>query len=737
MTGKKGQSMKKAAVQNKTEDQVRELLSRLNQAEKIIEDLRSSEERLQSVLEASPNPIVLYDMDGKVKYLNPAFTKIFGWTFEELKGNKIDFVPEKNMIETLKAIRQLFDIGQIEFETRRFTKKKKILDVEVSCGSFKNSQGELVGTFVILRDITLKKKNEKRIIKLNKDLEKRAGELQSLNTNLREAVDYALEMSRKAEEASQAKSSFLANMSHEIRTPMNGVIGMTNILLDEPGSPETRDGLETIRRSAETLLTILNDILDFSKIEAGRLDIEAIDFNLRNMVEETLTLLSMRSHEKGIELTYVFDEEVPSLLTGDPTRVRQILMNLVGNAVKFTDKGGDISIRINLAEETGKQVKISFMIKDTGIGMGEEDTEKLFQSFHQVDASTTRKYGGTGLGLAISKQLCGLMGGDIKVESQAGKGSVFTFTVVFEKQKDAFEKLISPPEELKGKRILIVDDNKLNLEILESFLLKWGFFVEATTDGNHAVQMCNLMAKTNLPFDMIITDYQMPAMDGAKLGRIIRTNPDTARIKLIMLTSRGLRGEAKKMKEIGFDGYLSKPIRRSQLFDAIILVFSGEKKEKHGGDLITKHGTKDILTSRINILVAEDHPVNQMVIRRILDRLGFQYHISGDGRKALEELEKNHYDIVLMDVQMPVMDGYECAACIRSPKSKVLNRDIPIIALTAHAMKGDMEKCISAGMNDYTTKPVNSHALVQKIIGLLKNRGDTKIYIDKDELKAY
>ena len=729
---------KKSKKEKISEDGANAVISRLREAEKEIERLRSFEKRSRSVLDALPNSIVIYDTKGKVKHLNPAFTNTFGWTLDELKGKKIDFVPDNCMPETLSAIQQVFHIGQTEFETRRYTKNKKILDMEISCGSYKNDKGDFIGTFVILRDITQKKKNEKKINKLNKKLLKRAKELEALNSNLQEAVDYAMEMGRKAEEASRAKSSFLANMSHEIRTPMNGVIGMTNILLDEHNSPETRDGLETIKRSAETLLTILNDILDFSKIEAGHLDIEAIDFNLRNMVEETLVFLSMRSHEKGIELTYMFDEEVPSLLIGDPTRVRQILMNLVGNAVKFTDKGGDINIRISLVEEKEKQVIISFMIKDTGIGMGKEDTEKLFQSFHQVDASTTRKYGGTGLGLAISKHLCGLMGGDIRVESQAGKGSIFTFTILFEKQKQALEKFKSPPEDLKGKRVLIVDDNKLNLEILEGFLVRWGFFVEATTDSPHAVQMCKLMAKTNLPFDMIITDYQMPAMDGAQLGRIIRANPDTTHIKLIMLTSRGLRGEAKKMKEIGFDGYLSKPIRRSQLFDTIILVFSGGKKENDAPeDIITKYRAKDIRTSQIKILVAEDHPVNQKVIERILERLGFQYHISGDGLKALEELEKNHYDIVLMDVQMPVMDGYECASRIRSEKSKVLNRDIPIIALTAHAMKGDMEKCLDSGMNDYTTKPVNSNTLIRKITGLLKIKEPEKKSIDKDELKAY
>ncbi|NOX35124.1 MAG: response regulator [Deltaproteobacteria bacterium] len=716
------------------EDQAKDLKSRLRKAKKEIEALKLAQKRSKSVLEVSPNPIVIYDMEGNVEYLNQAFTKTFGWVLDDFKGRKLDFVPEKNWPETQKAIKQLFDVGQAEVETQRYTKNKKILDVELSCGSFKNSRGLLIGTFVILRDVTTKKQSQRKIKRLNAKLQKRALELESLNDNLQEAVDYAIEMTHKAEEANKAKSNFLANMSHEIRTPMNGVIGMTNILLDEPNTPETRDGLETIKRSAETLLTILNDILDFSKIEAGKLDIETIDFNLRNMVEETLELIAMKSHKKGIELTYVFDEDVPSLLIGDPTRVRQIIMNLVGNAIKFTSRGGDINIRIKLVNETKNQAKIAFYIKDTGIGMGKRDTEKLFQSFHQVDASTTRKYGGTGLGLAISKQLSELMGGEIKVESEPGKGSLFTFSILFEKQKNVVEKLRVPPEDLKGKRILIVDDNALNLEILEGFLIKWDFIVEATTDGNHAVQMCQLVAKTNMPFDMIITDYQMPKIDGAELGKIIRSHPDTKNIKLIMLTSRGLRGEAKKMKEIGFDGYLSKPIRRSQLFDSIVLVFSGENQgHKTLKQIVTKYRTNDLQRKNTKILVAEDHPVNQKVIQSILTRLGFRHHVSSDGQKALEELEKNNYDLVLMDVQMPVMDGYECASQIRASNSKVLNKNIPIIALTAHAMKGDMEKCIIAGMNDYTTKPVDSNELIQKINRLLfKKKEDADILVDKD-----
>ncbi|MCP3942777.1 MAG: response regulator [Desulfobacteraceae bacterium] len=718
------------------EEQVENLKQELRSVREKIGSFGEIEAYFHSILKSAPNAIVIYDMDGKVVYLNPAFTLIFGWTLDELVGEKIDFVPEENMPETTDAIAKIFEKDQFEVETRRFTKEGKILDVELSCGGIKNQKDCFTGIFVILRDVTLRKNIEIKIQKLNKELKNRTMELESLNLNLQKATDHAFAMTQEAEAANQAKSNFLANMSHEIRTPMNGIIGMSNILLDEPLAPELRNGLDIIKQSAENLLMILNDILDFSKIEVGKLDVEEIDFNLRNLVGEAIETLAIQSQEKQLELIYVIDDDVPSLLMGDPGRIRQILMNLVGNAIKFTHKDGDISLKVGLVEEVPDQVKIAFVVKDTGIGMNNKDLQKLFQSFHQVDAGTTRKYGGTGLGLAISKQLSELMGGDISVESVVGVGSIFTFTVLCKKQKRIADPMVVTPSELKGKRIMIIDDNILNLEILAGFLKKWGFMVEATTDGNHGIQMCRMMSRTNKPFDMVITDYQMPLIDGAKVGKLLRSDSNTLGIKLIMLTSRGIRGEAKEMKEIGFDGYLIKPIRRSQLFDSIVMVFSADQGViKSHEKMITRHSIDEIKQQQVKILVVEDHPVNQKVAQGLLNKLGFQNHAVSDGSQALVELEKTAYDLVLMDVQMPVMDGYECTTRIRAKNSSVLNPNIPIIALTAHAMLGDMEKCISVGMNDYTTKPVNSLVLVRKIKKLLFEK-ETPVLNDGLMLKS-
>jgi two-component system sensor histidine kinase/response regulator len=651
------------------------------------------------LIETMDEGLLVDDEKGNITFVNHAAIDLLGFPKDEIIGSNFKLFVSQDQYELLDSEHKQRRKGKKnKYELRLRKKSGELIDTLISGMPRLNSEGNFIGTLGTITDISHLKTIQKK--------EKQAR--------------------IAAETANRAKSDFLANMSHEIRTPMNGVIGMTNILLDEDNSPETRNGLETIKRSAETLLNILNDILDFSKIEAGKLDIEHIDFNLRNLVDETLELLAMKSHEKGIELTYIFNDDVPSLLIGDPGRVRQILMNLTGNAVKFTDTGGDINIIIKKERETKNTILVKFSVTDTGIGMSAKDTKKLFQSFHQVDTSTTRKYGGTGLGLAISKQLSEMMGGKIDVKSKKGKGSTFTFTIKFGKQHNHVERTIIPPEDLRGKRVLIIDDNRLNLEILEGFLKKWELEVESTDNGRHGVQMCKMMAKTNMPFDLVITDYQMPDLDGARVGKMIREHTEIGSTKMIMLTSRGLRGEAKKMKEIGFDAYLSKPIRRSQLFDSIILVFGSVEVDEFSGaeQMITKHAIKDIKTRNIKVLVAEDHPVNQKVISRILEKQGFQFNIVSDGNLALEALEKDSYDLVLMDVQMPVKDGYETTRAIRQNDPKVIDPDIPIIALTAHAMKGDMDKCIEAGMNDYATKPIDSMILYKKIKRLLSNKKD-------------
>ena len=640
---------------------------------------------------------VIFDgSDSKIKFANPAFSKMVGFTKKELIGADHNLYVIPGQIEEVnkKTVTRVKGESS-EYELKFRTKQGKTIDVLVKANPMYENKA-FIGTLVTFTDITELKKKE----------------------------DRALVAEEKALRAVEAKSNFLANMSHEIRTPMNGVLGMTNLLLDESHTPETLDGLNIIKKSADTLLTIINDILDFSKIEAGKLDVEQINFNLKDLVDDALELHSIRSNQKGIELSYMVHDDVPALLIGDPGRIRQIINNLVGNSIKFTSKG-NIHVKIKKDEERDNNVKIIFSIMDTGIGMGKEDAKKLFQSFHQVDASTTREYGGTGLGLAISKQLAELMGGDIKVESETGKGSVFIFSILFEKQLNVVEKKLIIPKDFKGKQVLVIDDNELNLKILKGFLKKWGFKTVTTTNGNHALQMCKLMAETNTPFDLVITDYQMPQMDGSQVGRLIRDNKTTKDLKMIMLTSRGLRGEAKKMKDIGFNGYLTKPIRRSQLFDTIIMALSKESAESvKNPEIITKYSINDRKIKNTHILIVEDNQINQKVVLRTLIKQGFQCVIANDGQQALNALIKDHYDLVLMDIQMPVMDGYECTRHIRDKNSKVQNSKIPILALTANVMKGDMEKCLKIGMNDFTPKPIRPKDLFLKIEKLLFPKSD-------------
>jgi len=651
------------------------------------ESLRRSEEKYRSVVANIPDVTWTSDSTGRTVFISPNVEKLCGFTPDEIHADRDLWLGRVHPgdVETVReAYRGLF-AGNRKFEVEYRLRRRDgewIWLYDRTLGAYeKNGVACADG---IVSDITGRKQAE---LELQKAKE-------------------------AAEQASRAKSEFLANMSHEIRTPMNGIIGMTELVLDTRLTPEQREYLDMVKSSADSLTTLINDILDFSKIEAGRLDLEPIDFGLRDCLDDTMRILAVRAHAKGLELACHILPEVPDALIGDPGRLRQVLINLVGNAVKFTDRG-EVVVRVEGDAAPPDVAQLKFGVSDTGIGIARDKHGAVFEAFTQADGSTTRKYGGTGLGLTISSQLVEMMGGRIWVESEVGRGSTFYFTARFRLQQGRASVAAPPPEELEGMRILVVDDNATNRTILEEMFGGWRMKPTSVDGGEAALTALRAAARRGSPFRLVVLDANMPGMDGFTVAETIRADASLTGQDLILLTSGGQRGEAARCRQIGIAAYLTKPTRRSELLDVVMTVLHPPTGAGRRGRLITRHSLREE-RRRLRVLLVEDNPVNRAVAARMLERRGQIVSIARNGREALDLIKARPFDVALMDLQMPEMDGLEATAAVRASEQGT-GRRLPIVAMTAHAMKGDRERCLQAGMDAYVSKPIQAGDLFEAI----------------------